>query len=375
VVQFAHRAPEEIDGLRAAFEVARPMTIGIEEELMVLDPQTLDLTPRARDVLALLDGDPRFQPELPAAQLEIVGAPAATVDVAVAQLAVAREDLARAAQGIARFAACGAHPFAAARGELSVGEHYARLVAEFGSVLRRQLVFGLHVHVAVSDAERVLAVYNAVREYLPALAALGAGAPFYERRDTGLASVRPKICDLLPRQGIPPVITSWEAYAEALAWGGRTGPFAARRWWWEARVNPVVGTIEVRVADAQATVADTGALAGVVHALIATLAARHDAGELATEPAPTWRIEENRWSACRAGVGGAWVDARSGRATTMREYLHELLAELEPAARELACDAALVAARDLIERPRAASARETGPEGHAHALVKGFLAA
>jgi carboxylate-amine ligase len=366
---------DEIDALRAAFEVARPMTVGIEEELMVLDPETLNLTPRAPDVLALVDGDRRFQPELPAAQVEIVGAPAPTVDAAAAQLAVARADLARAAGEIARFAGGGVHPFAPARGVLSDGERYDRLFAEFGSVLRRQLVFGLHVHVAVSGAQRALAVYNAVREHLPALAALGAGAPFYEGRDTGLASVRPKLCDLLPRQGIPPVLTSWAAYAEALAWGGRTGPFAARRWWWEARVNPVVGTIEVRVADAQATVADTAALAGVVHALIATLVARHDAGELPAEPVPTWRIAENRWSACRAGVDGVWVDARSGSLTTMRECLHELLEQLEPAARELACAEQLAAARDLVDRPRAASARELGAARHAQALAQHFLGA
>jgi carboxylate-amine ligase len=369
------RPRDDIDVLRAAFEVPRPMTVGIEEELMVLDPPTLNLTPRAPDVLALVDGDARFQPELPAAQLEIVGAPAATVDVAAAELAIARADLARAARGIARFAGGGAHPFAAARGVLSDGERYDQLLTEFGSVLRRQLVFGLHVHVAVSGAERTLAVYNAVREYLPALAALGAGAPFYEGRDTGLASVRPKICDLLPRQGIPPVITSWEEYAQALAWGGRTGPFAERRWWWEARINPVVGTIEVRVADAQATIADTAALASVVHALIATLAARHDAGELRAEPAPTWRIAENRWSACRAGVEGSWVDAQSGTLTTMREYLYELLEQLEPAARQIACAEQIAAARDLIDRPRAASARELGAGRHALALAERFLGA
>jgi glutamate---cysteine ligase / carboxylate-amine ligase len=364
-----------IDDVRAAFEIARPMTVGLEEELMVLDPGTLDLAPRAREVLLRVEGDPRFKPELPAAQLEIVCPPAPTVPAAAALLATARRDLTAAVQGLARFAGAGAHPFGAATGELSEGERYERLVAEYGPVLRRQLVFGLHVHVAVSGADRALAVYNALREHLPALAALGAASPFYEGRDTGLASVRPKICELLPRQGVPPVIPSWKAFAEALAWGRAPGPFADARWWWEARLHPVFGTVEVRVADAQATVSDTACLAAVVHALVATLVDRHAAGELEPDPAETWRIAENRWAACRHGIEGRWIDARSGRVTPMRDHLHRLLDALGPAARRHGCEEQLTAARDLVESPRAGLARAAGPTAHAAHLADSFLAA
>jgi carboxylate-amine ligase len=181
-------------------------------------------------VLLCVEGDSRFKPELPAAQVEIVCAPAPTVAAGAAELALARRDLAGAAGGIARLAGGGVHPFAAGRGELREGERYERLLAEFGAVLRRQLVFGLHVHVAVSGPDRALAVYNAVREYLPALGALAAASPFYEGVDTGLASVRPKLCDLLPRQGIPPIIPTWEIFAEALAWGRSAGAFADAQW-------------------------------------------------------------------------------------------------------------------------------------------------
>jgi glutamate---cysteine ligase / carboxylate-amine ligase len=357
-----------------AFEPGRPMTVGIEEELMLLHPATLDLAPRAHEVLQRVEGDARFKPELPAAQLEIAGAPAATVAQAAEGLARARRDLARSAAGLARFAGGGAHPFAAARGEISPGERYAQLVSELGPIMRRQLVFGLHVHVAVGGPDRALAVYNALREHLPALAALGAAAPFHEGLDTGLASVRPKICELLPRQGVPPVLPSWTALADALAFGRAPETFADAHWWWEARLHPVFGTVEVRVPDTQATVADTAALAAVAHALVATLAHRHDASELG-EPAPSWRIGENRWSACRHGVDGRWIDARTGRVTPMREHLHGLLDALAPAARERRCEEELDAARDLIDRPRAAMARAAGPRGHVERLAERFLAA
>jgi carboxylate-amine ligase len=360
----------DVLALRARFdEHVRPLTVGLEEELMLLDPETLDLAPCAPAVLARLDGDARFKEELPAAQLEIAGPPAMTVAAAAAALLRTRTDLAAAAGGLARVGGAGVHPFAAPEGVLNGGPRYDEIAAEYGTVARRQLVFGLHVHVGVPGADRALAVYNAVREQLPALAALGAGSPFYAGADSGLASVRPKLCDLLPRQGVPPVIPSWEALADALAWGRGTGAMAdAGQWWWEARLHHVHGTIEVRVPDAQATVADTAALAAVVHALVATLAQRHDDGE-ELGAVPSWRIGENRWSACRHGVDGTWHDVRTGAARPMREHLHALLDDLAPAAAGLDCTAELDAARDLVERPRAAVARAIAADGGPRALA------
>jgi carboxylate-amine ligase len=365
-------ANAEPRALHHAFAPGRPSTVGLEEELMLLDPETLDLAPCAPQVLARLAADDRFKAELPAAQLEIVGAPAATVPDAAAALLAARRDLVRGAAGLALPAGAGVHPFAAADGVLSPGERYAQIAEEFGAIARRQLVFGLHVHVAIGGPERALAVYNALREHLPAIAALGAGSPFYEGCDTALASVRPKLCDLLPRQGIPPILPDWESYAAALSWGRAGGAFADARWWWEARLHPEHGTLEVRVADVQATVADTAALASVIHALVVTLADRHDDGRL-TPPVQTWKIAENRWSACRHGTRGRWVDVRSGVATPMDDHLRRWLAELEPAADRLGCCAGLRAAQDLVDDPRAERARRAGPHAHAAALAARFI--
>lgn len=362
----------EVAALRAAFEAQRALTVGLEEELMLLDPETLDLAPCAPAILARLDGDSRYKPELPAAQLEIVGRPAATVPEAAAELLRARGDLARAADGLARPAGAGVHPFAAGDGVISPGERYERIVGEYAGVARRQLVAGLHVHVAVSGADRALAVHDALREELPALAALAAASPFYEGRDTGLASVRPKLSELLPRQGIPPALGDWDAYARALSWGRGAVAFADARWWWEARLHPVHGTVEVRVPDTQATVGLTAAVAAVVHALVATLAERHDAQDLPA-PAETWRIAENRWSACRHGVTGAWVDVRTGATTQMREHLEELLGALAPAARRLGCAAQLADAHASLDAPAAERARAAGPHELAAELAERFL--
>jgi carboxylate-amine ligase len=364
--------------IRVAFDADGPMTVGLEEELMVLDPETFDLAPRARDVLQRVAGDPRFKPELPAAQLEIVLAPARTVGEAAAALAGARADLAAAADGLALLAGAGAHAFAAAEGVLSDGQRYEALLREYGPVARRQLVFGLHVHVAVRPADRALAVFNAVRSYLPLLAALGANAPFYGGADSGLASVRPKLCDILPRQGVPPPMASWDELDGALRWGQAAGVMADRsQWWWEARLHPGFGTVEVRVPDTQTTVAESAALAAVVHALIAWLAERHDSGE-ALAPAPTWRIGENRWSACRHGLDGTMADLVTGEVTPTRERVATLLDDLAGAAEQVGCAAELARARARLAangaaRQRAAAAQGDGPRAVAPWLAARFL--
>jgi glutamate---cysteine ligase / carboxylate-amine ligase len=365
--------------LRAAFETPAPMTVGLEEELMLLDADDLDLAPRAAEVLArdAHPGPAVARAELPAAQLELVGAPAATVGAAAAALLEARCALADAAAGIGVLAGAGAHPFAAGDGELTRGARYDGLAAEYGPVARRQLVFGLHVHVAVRGADRALAVYNALRSHLPLLAALGANAPYYEGADTGLASVRPKLSELLPRQGVPPAFASWEQLAGALAWGRAAGrvPDPAQ-WWWEARLHPRMGTVEVRVPDTQATVADAAALAAVVHALVGHLAERCAAGD-DIRADETWRIAENRWSACRHGLEGTMADLRTGAVAPTRDRVHALLDELAGAAQALGCRRELDAARALADAGGGAAAQRSagGARAAAALLARRFLEA
>lgn len=341
--------PPSAQALRARFDAAPPYQVGLEDEVMVLDPQSFELAPRAREVLERAQGDPRFKLELPVSQLEILTPPARTAAEAAGVLLQGRRDLARIANGIACLASAGVHPVSPGIGELNDAPRYQRTIKEYGPVARRQLVCALQVHVSVPGAERALSVYNELRTYLPWLAALAANAPFYEGRDTGLASVRPKLGELLPRQGIPPALPSWDAYADALAWGAAAGAFPdASSWWWELRLHPRFGTLELRVPDGQSTVADAGAIAAVAQALAVWLGDRHDGGERLA-PVPTWRIEENRWSACRFGVAGEMADPRSGVVRPTRECLQELLETLEPIARRINGASALRHAYQLVD--------------------------
>ena len=355
--------------IERAFDAADPLTVGVEEELMLLDPESGDLAPLAPAVIEMLGGDPRFKLELPASQLEIVTEPCARVADLARQLATARADLAAATAGVADLAVAGTHPFAAEEGEVNRGGRFETTASEFGPYARRQLVFALQVHVAVGSADRTLGVYNALRSLLPEIAALAANAPFHRGRDSGLASVRPKIAEQLPRQGVPPELADWQEYRAALAWGRRSGAIAdASSWWWELRPHPRFGTLELRVPDAQTTVDEVAGIAACCQCLVALLADRLAGGER-VEAAPSWRIAENRWWALRDGVEGALADLVTGERRPVRERLRELLGELEPYAASLGCGAELATAGELIDANGAVRQRRVAAERGLGGLV------
>jgi carboxylate-amine ligase len=313
--------------------------------------------------------------ELPASQLETVSPARASLDDLTRDLCGARESLSEAIAGRAALASAGAHPFAPAEGQLNHGERYERNEQEYGSVIRRQLVCGLHVHVGLSGADRVLAVYNALRSHLPELAALGANAPFYGGRDSGMASVRPGISGTLPRQGVPPAYATLREYTDDLAWGSRAGRLmSVRDWWWELRIHAELGTLEIRVPDAQIRVADALALAATVCGLVLWLAARHDAGELSC-PAQSWRIAENRWSAARHGVHGTMADLFSGDCTATADRIHSLLETIEPFAASYGGEKLIVHARKLAVANGADQQREIVAAHGSDALMEHLTAA
>jgi glutamate---cysteine ligase / carboxylate-amine ligase len=341
--------------LRATFDAVAPLTVGIEEEVLLLDPGSLLPKPCAPEVLERLGGDARFKPELPAAQIELLTAPHPSVADALEELGGARAALAAACEGLARPAAAALHPTATGPMALMPGDRYERTARMHPSVATRQLVGALQVHVAVGGADRTLAVYNALRGHLPELAALAAAAPFYEGVDTGLASARPLVSTLLPRQGVPPAISSWEAFATELEWGRRSGAVdEPGRWWYELRPHLTHGTLELRVPDAQPSLRHARAVAEACFGVVRTLVARFDAGE-ELPVAVRWRIEENRWAALRDGLDAELADLVTGELRPARERLRELVGD-----------------NPLIARNAAIELREVGVDGAAAWLADRF---
>jgi carboxylate-amine ligase len=359
-----HRAPPVTAAhWEAAFDHAVPLTVGVEEELMLVDAASLDLAPVVDDVLDRLRGDRRFYPELRAEQIEIVTPVCSAAADACRELAHARRDLIARLETEHRLLAVGTHPFSTRHGAITDAARYRQIADEYTFAKRRSIVCGLHVHVAVAGADRALAVYNALRSYLPELAALGANSAFVDGYDTGMASIRPKLNEAFPRSGIPPVLSSWGDLVRFIDWGRRGGLFPdASHCWWEMRPHAVLGTIEIRVADTQTRIDDAIALVAVIQALAAMLVTRFDAGEPLPRHESHW-ITENAWRAHRYGVRGWLVDLDTGRRVATRERLASLLDELEPYAHELGAENQLRDARPLVagngaERQRYVAGRE-----------------
>lgn len=355
-----------VDRCRAAFEHTTGFTIGVEEELMLVDPESYDLLPVIDEALAAVEGDCRFQRELRAAQLEIVTPVCSTAADACRELAHARRHLVGRLGGRIRLLAAGTHPFSRRHGEITEADRYRQIADEYAWAVLRSLVCGLHIHVAVPGADRALAVYNALRSYLPEIAALSANSAYAEGEDTHMASVRPKFNEIYPRSGIPPVFPTWEELVEYVEWGRRGGLFPdASHLWWEMRPHPLHGTIEIRVADTQTRVDDATAVVALIQALVVKLAEEFDRrGALTIHP--THRITENAWRAHRHGVRGWIVDLDTGERVATRERIAGLIDELEPYAERFDGGQQLRDARALLagtgaDRQRYVHAREGLP--------------
>ena len=358
-------ALDEYD-VRARFDGVSGGSVGLEEEVLFVDPETLLPVPAA-DAIVTAAADARIKRELAACQGELITAPRSDPRDAVTELGRRRSQLLHVCGDEVRPMAAAVHPTAPPATALAHTQRYVELAQEYGEVAQRQLVGALQVHVAVGSADGTLAVYNALRGYLPDLAALAASAPFYEGRDTGLASIRPLVAGQLPRQGIPPAIRSWSDFVEDLQWGARSGTvLEPRRWWWELRPHVHHGTIEVRVPDAQASLDAVLGVVLAVHALVTHLADQHRSGRDLPVP-ETWRIAENRWIALRDGVNGSLCDLWTGERRSTRQRLHDLLTTIEPRSVD-----GLDPARRLVERNGAEHLRAAGVDGAAAWLTESF---
>ena len=221
--------------------------------------------------------------------------------------------------------------------EISDKPRYRELVNRLQWVARRELIFGLHVHVGVDSADKCLHVYNAVRAELPQLLALSANSPFWQGAATGLESSRVKVFDAFPRSGMPPALSGgWDEYEALLVRGAKTGLIPDHTYvWWDVRPHPEFGTIEIRICDAQTRLRDTVAIAALAQAVVAYHGDRFDRGLPLEVEVPQLLIEENRWSAARHGLDGEMVAFGDDTLVPTRTLVTQLLDRCEPMARRL----------------------------------------
>ena len=356
--------------LRSRFDSIAPFTVGAEEEFMLIDPETLALLPGAERVLAIAEGDTRLTGELRASQIETISPICVSVPDLLRELASVRGLLAGRLGDSAWLLAAGTHPLAVEPGPLATGRRYQELAFAHPWAATHTLTCGFHVHVAVGGADRTLAVYNSLRNYLPEFVALAANAPFYRGEDSGLATARPKLNGCWPRVGVPPAFSSWRDLAQFTLWARDGGAFPDEsQHWWDLRLNTRHGTIEVRAPDVQTRVEDAATLAALIQSVVVALATRYDAGE-DLPVARDERIVENMWLATRDGVGGWLIDLETGERLFTGDRLVALVEELFETARSIGCERELAGVRRLVmDGGGAARQRELYDEDGPQSLV------
>jgi carboxylate-amine ligase len=350
-------AGAEASVLEHNFGKSDPYTLGVEEEYMLLDPETWDLVQHIDSVLEAVEDSEhhgRLHAELMQSVLEVttpVCHHPADVATALSQLrsyvaSVARE------QGC-RFGSAGTHPFSLfERQRITARDRYRQLVDQLQYIARRELIFGMHVHVAVDDPEKAIQVMNGLLVHLPQLLALSASSPFWRGEPTGLHSSRQMVFAAFPRSGPPPRFKDYADYAEVVGQLERTGCIADyTHIWWDIRPHPRLGTIEMRVCDAVTRLEDVVAITAFFQAIVKMYCEEFTAGR----EIPTWHrmlTTENKWLAARYGLEAPIMDLATGRRNRVpvAQLIRRTLRDVEAHARELGSERELEGVHEILSR-------------------------
>jgi carboxylate-amine ligase len=327
-------------------------TLGVEEELMILDGDTFALANEIETVIDAYEGDGEVKPELLQSVLEIATPPCANVTEAGEHVRRLRREVNEAAQsrGLC-IGSAGTHPFALWENQrVSADPRYRDLIAALRFIARQEIIFGLHVHVGIDDREKAIHVANGMRVHVPILLALSANSPYWRSDATGLASTRMPIFRAFPRVGIPPYYDGWKDYERRIEFMVGAGVMADHTYlWYDVRPHPNFGTVEVRAMDAQTHVEHTLGLTALIQAMVKELSEHFEAGkELGSYPYEM--LDENKWLAARHGLEGELVDLPERRMVPSKELARRLYDRLREHAQDLGGADALEGILDLLER-------------------------
>jgi carboxylate-amine ligase len=334
-----------------------PYTIGVEEEYQLLDADTFDLVQHVETILEAVTGhelEARINAELMQSVLEISTPVCRDAGDVMRWLTTLRGWVAEIAnQRGTRVGSAGTHPFSLfERQRITAKDRYRALIDQLQYVARRELIFGMHVHVAVDDAEKAVKVVNGLLPHLASLLALSASSPFWRGQPTGLASSRQMVFSAFPRSGPPPRFRDYADYANVVGQLERSGCIADyTHIWWDIRLHPRLGTVEIRICDAVTRVEDAVAIAAYCQALVKLLCDQYEAGQ---EIPSYHRIltSENKWLAARYGLEAPVMDLATGRRNRIpvSRLIRRTVNQVRPHARELGSERELEGVLDILAK-------------------------
>ncbi len=328
-----------------------PLTIGIEEEYQIIDPETRGLTSYVQQLMnrgRVVLGD-QLKQEFMQSQIEVGSQICRDIKEARQEIIRLRRTVCNVAAEYGRvIAAASTHPFSRWTDQMiSEGERYKDLEQDMQEVGRRLLIFGMHVHLGFGKTpeafELLIDIENQMRYFLPHILALSTSSPFWHGRDTGLKSYRSIVFENLPRTGIPPIFGSYAEYDQFVRILGKVGSLGKgkdpdsvdfTKIWWDARPQPSLGTLEIRIADMCTTVDEAICIAALAQSIAAKLLKLRNQNQ-------SWRIyrgkliEENKWRAVRYGIDGKLIDFGIVEEVPMRFLVQELLEFIDDVVDEL----------------------------------------
>jgi len=308
------------------------LTVGIEEELWIIDAETLELVPAVQRIVAGAEGRDLpgvLKTELHASVVELASGASDTAEEAIDRLRKLRHAAVEIAEETGlRVAAAGSYPTSIPEEqEIAPEERYRAFVEYAGPTARRQGVSGLHVHVGMADAETCFRVMETILPWLPLVLAISANSPYLEGRETGLLSTRAEMLGLLPRRGAPPAFrdyADWEAFIERVTASGVASDYTS--FWWDVRLHPRLGTLEIRAPDQPTSFERTAAFVRMLRDLCEWAV---DAPPRPYDPGERGVYDQNRWAASRFGPHGKLIHPDRDQALTVAELARELPVSLD----------------------------------------------
>lgn len=340
---------------KLTFNGSEAPTVGIELELGLVNAQTMALSSSVQQLLEILpqNGDACFKPELMQSFMEINSCVCHTIGDAERDLTAKIKTLEAAADQLGLLLWWGStHPFALWRDqEVTPDKRYQKLVKMLQEMARQLITFGLHVHVGVDTGDKAVMICDRIMQHLPTLLALSASSPFWEGRDTGLASYRSKVMEGLPTAGLPTLMRNWSEYVWLVNHMVETGFIhTIREIWWDVRPHHNFGTVEIRICDMPGNLEDALALAALCQCLVKYLSDDIDHGAYQFDCHPMM-IRQNKWRACRFGHQAALVNSYTYKVQSVSEITHFLVEKLSPVADELQCLKYLRHCETMADRP------------------------
>ncbi|MDI9818185.1 MULTISPECIES: YbdK family carboxylate-amine ligase [unclassified Legionella] len=313
------------------------LTLGVEIELQLINPENYNLSSCAEEVLKIMAHSNKVKPEFYLSTIELNTGKCDNVQEAEIDLQETLASLQYETQKLdLLFAATGSHPFSKyADWIISPTDRYLELIDRNQWLTRRMGVYGLHVHLGMASGEDCIRFNNFFMYFLPHLLALSSSSPFWQGIDTGLASCRPTTYEALPTAGQPYHVSKWQDFEHLYYTLRACGSIKSiKDLWWDLRPSPGFGTLEIRVCDGAATLAETFAIVAFIHTLAHWFTDNGSWLESVTCP-PYWLSRENKWRAIRYGLDAELVINTDGKLKLMRDDLDEWIEKLQPYVRQL----------------------------------------